>query len=141
MRLPQVEAFSSDLSSLSPEAGSPPRGRQKASEAPHPDPGTEARARATARPPGDKGSLGAGRGAEAHVPGDFAEAYGPALPWGVGCSWRERSGMGKVFPWEIQADLESQVWLGTEGTPKSQQRNLEGISLGVKKKLLASRGT
>lgn len=49
--------------------------------------------------------------------------------------------MGKVFPWEIQADLESQVWLGTEGTLKGQQRNLEGISLGVKKKLLASRGT
>lgn len=49
--------------------------------------------------------------------------------------------MGKVFPWEIQADLVSQVWLGTEGTPKGQQRSLEGIRLGVKKKLLAFRGT
>lgn len=75
------------------------------------------------------------------MPGDFAEAYGPALPWGVDCSWCERSGMGKVFPWEIQADLVSQVWLGTEGTPKGQQRSLEGIRLGVKKKLLTFRGT
>lgn len=47
--------------------------------------------------------------------------------------------MGKVFPWEIQADLEG--WEQKRPPPKGQQRSLEGIRLGVKKKLLAFRGT